>query len=87
MHTPIINYVLKSEVAITLSFLLRSACYTALQMCRKLLCLNPVATESVGKKAVVCVPIVNHILKNEVAIVATVCPTHYTVLQIIVYEQ
>jgi len=47
MHAPIINYALKSELAIMLRLQLCSTWYTTLQMCKKLLCMNPVATDSV----------------------------------------
>ena len=41
MCAPIINHTLKSEVATTLHLLLYYTCYTVLQMCKKLLCMNP----------------------------------------------
>ena len=50
MLAPTINYALKSEVSIMLCFQLCSTHYIVLQMCKKLLCLNPVAKESAGKK-------------------------------------
>ena len=48
---PAINYTLKSKVVITLRLVLCSICHTALQACKKLLCLNPVTTEIAGEKS------------------------------------
>jgi len=49
-----------------------SACYTALQTCKKFLCINPVITESAcksHKEVIKCAPIINYALKSEVAVV------------------
>ena len=50
----------ESKVAIMLQLHLCFTHYTALQICKKLLCLNPVAKESAG-----CPPIINPALKSQ----------------------
>ena len=57
--------------------------YTALQTCKKILCLNSVAKENKGKKSKgshTCTPIINH---AEVAImfIFQLCSARYTALQ------
>ena len=66
MYDPIINYELKSGVAITL----RLYPYL-LQTCKKLVCMNTFATESASKKqkeAVKNTPVMNYTLKSKMAI-------------------
>ena len=55
------------------------------EQCKNFSAMNPVTTESVGegqKKAITCVPIINHTLKSEVAFMLhlQLCSARYTAL-------